>query len=670
MKKIIGLLLTLSLTLIAITVSPKVEAVTITSAPYNTYTIGPEGMLVVTQTAYEPAGTIGLQTTLNEPQDMYIKDDILYVADTENKRVIKIYEDGQFEELVTNLITPTGVHVDEKDQLYVVDKGAQAIYVYDENLNLKLTITRPQEPIFGLNTPFIPLKITTGPRGIMYVTGEGSVSGVMQFNHAGEFLGFLGTNPTERSFYREVLEFFNVPLAPITPISPENVAVDAKGSLYTTSQTETDQVKKFNIASQIVFSISKIREGANPTAVFVNDFGNIYSVTPDGVIMEHDANGHLLFMFGRVAGQNPVLGLFEHASDIVVDSNYNIYVLDQTAGNIQILQRSEFTALVHQGLQSLQNGQYNVEEWENVLRMNSVFALANSVIARIYYRTGEYDTALNYYRIAYDKEGYSEVFWQVRNNFLTQSLGVVFLLLIILFVLRYSLRLVDHKWHIYDPIRTLNKKANEVKTIRELRLGLRVFRHPLDTFHIIKHEKASSIPTALIFFALFLILNVVAVYATGFLYNNNDLESYNIFSSFLGLGAFILLFIFANYLIATLSSGEGWFKDVLIGTAYALVPYIILTVPIILLSHVLTLNESFIYTTLLAIRDGWVIVLLLLMIFEIHNFSVGELIKNVLLTIFTMIIIVAVLLLVYLLVLQMWDYIVSIFKEVIGRVSS
>ena len=114
MKKIIGLLLTLSLTLIAITVSPKVEAVTITSAPYNTYTIGPEGMLVVTQTAYEPAGTIGLQTTLNEPQDMYIKDDILYVADTENKRVIKIYEDGQFEELVTNLITPTGVHVDEK----------------------------------------------------------------------------------------------------------------------------------------------------------------------------------------------------------------------------------------------------------------------------------------------------------------------------------------------------------------------------------------------------------------------------------------------------------------------------------------------------------------------------------------------------------------------------
>ena len=58
------------------------------------------------------------------------------------------------------------------------------------------------------------------------------------------------------------------------------------------------------------------------------------------------------------------------------------------------------------------------------------------------------------------------------------------------------------------------------------------------------------------------------------------------------------------------------------------------------------------------------------MIFEIHNFSVGELIKNVLLTIFTMIVIVAVLLLVYLLVLQMWDYIVSIFKEVIGRVSS
>src|SRR5690606_38117425 len=240
--------------LIGMILIPETSAVIISSAPYQTYTIGPEGELVITQTAYEPAGTISISTTLNNPNDMFMKDDLLYVADTNHQRIISIYETGVVNELITGLQEPTGVHMDEDNQLYVVNKGARLIYVYDENLVLKLTIDRPSEPIFGLNSPFIPLKIATGPRGIMYVTVEGSVSGVMQFNHAGEFSGYLGTNPTDKSLYREILEFFNVPLAPITPLSPENIAVDQKGSLYTTSRTDGNQVKKFNIASQIVFS--------------------------------------------------------------------------------------------------------------------------------------------------------------------------------------------------------------------------------------------------------------------------------------------------------------------------------------------------------------------------------------------------------------------------------
>lgn len=666
MKKTWILIQFIFLLCLSIVLIPKTEAVIISSAPYQTYTIGPDGELVITQTAYEPAGTITIPTSLNNPSDMYMKDDLLYVADTNNQRIISIDGTGLVTELVTGLMEPTGVHVDQDNQLYVVDKGTRLIYVYDENLDLKLTIDRPSEPIFGLNSPFIPLKIATGPRGIMYVTGEGSVSGVMQFNHAGEFLGYLGTNPTDKSLYREILEFFNVPLAPITPLSPENIAVDQKGSLYTTSQTEGNQVKKFNIASQIVYSLTTLN---NPTAVFVNDFGNVYSITPEGYIAEYDATGHLLFLFGAEAGPNPVLGLFQGAADLVVDSNYNLYILDRVAGNIQILQRSEFTALVHEGLQSLQNGIYDVEQWENVLRMNSVFALANSVIARTYYRNGDYQTALDYYRIASDKQGYSDVYWQVRNDFLTQYLGLIFALLLGFLVLRGALKLVDHQWHIYDPIRKIDQKANQVKVIRELRLGMRMFRHPVDTFHIIKHEKASSQTTALIIYALFLILNVVAIFTTGFLFNETDLQSYNIVSSFFGMAAFIFLFVFSNYLIATLSSGEGWFKDVFTGTAYALIPYLIFTVPIILCSHIFTLNEAFIYQAMIFIRDGWVILLVLLMVLEIHNFSVGELIKNILLTIFTMVVIVAILLLIYLLVIQMWDYISSLIKEVLGRVS-
>ncbi|HLT00461.1 MAG TPA: YIP1 family protein [Acholeplasma sp.] len=665
MKKLATILIAILGVILTLSIVPRSNAWTTTGAPYDTYTIGPKGDFVLTQTAYEPAGLLSMNVTLNQPRDIFIKDDVIYIADTGNKRILSVTLDGQTEVLITGLVEPTGVHVDDDHKLYVADKGANAIYVYDENLNLTLTIDRPDEPIFGINSPFVPIKVATGPRGIIYATGEGSVSGVMSFNYMGEFLGYLATNPTNKTFFREILEFFDQNLAPITPLSPENIAVDKKGSIYTTSHTETAPMKKFNIASQIVLAPYQFDF---PVAVHINDFGNIYTITAEGVISEFDAAGNLLFIFGGKSSNTQVLGLFSNAQDIVVDSNYNIYGLDQGSNSIQILARSEFTALVHDGLQSLNNGIYDVEEWENILRMNSVFALANSIIARTYYRTGEYGKALDYYRIASDKSGYSDAFWQVRNQFLQAYLGIILSVGLALFVLHFVLKYVDQKYSIYDPIRKFDQNVNKVKILRELRFGMKVFRHPMDTFHEIKHEGKASNLSAIILYLTFIILNIIAVYTTGFMFNDNNLDNYNVLSSFLGLGLFLILFVFANYLISSLASGEGWFKDVFIGTAYSLMPYIIMTIPIILLSNSLTLNEIFIYQSVMFLRDAWTVILILLMVLEIHNYSVKGLIKNMLLTIFTMAIMVAILVLIYLLVVQMWDYITSVIKEVWDRV--
>ena len=63
-----------------------------TSAPYDTYAIGPNGRPIKTQTAYEPAGTINLG--LSRPEDLYMKDDVIFIADTGNKRILKYYLDG------------------------------------------------------------------------------------------------------------------------------------------------------------------------------------------------------------------------------------------------------------------------------------------------------------------------------------------------------------------------------------------------------------------------------------------------------------------------------------------------------------------------------------------------------------------------------------------------
>src|SRR5690554_8045183 len=97
-------------------------------------------------------------------------------------------------------------------------------------------------------------------------------------------------------------------------------------------------IKKYNIASRIVLSPMYYGQTA-PSAVFINDFGNIYTITDKGIIHEYDSSGNLLFVFGIDAPNTEILGLFNRAVDIVVDSTYNLIILDREIGRASCRER-------------------------------------------------------------------------------------------------------------------------------------------------------------------------------------------------------------------------------------------------------------------------------------------------------------------------------------------
>jgi hypothetical protein len=128
----------------------------------------------------------------------------------------------------------------------------------------------------------------------------------------------------------------------------------------------------------------------------------------------------------------------------------------------------------------------------------------------------------------------------------------------------------------------------------------------------------------------------------------------------------VLIFVWntANYLVSTISDGEGRVRDVVIGTAYSLFPYALLALPIALISRVLTQNEVFIYTFSMNLMWAWVAIMLFNMVKEIHNYSISETIKNVLLTIFTMALFALTSYILYVLFNQLFDFISAVFQEV------
>jgi hypothetical protein len=96
------------------------KALTQQSAPYVTYTIGPNGRRVQTQTAYEPAGYFDMDLSLRLPEDMVRVGNDLYVADTGHQRIVKFnMATGEGTVLIEGLSQPTGIHVNDEGELEI-----------------------------------------------------------------------------------------------------------------------------------------------------------------------------------------------------------------------------------------------------------------------------------------------------------------------------------------------------------------------------------------------------------------------------------------------------------------------------------------------------------------------------------------------------------------------
>ena len=642
-----------------------VEALTQQSAPYVTYTIGPNGRKVQTQTAYEPAGYFDMDFNLSLPEDMVRFGDDLYVADTGHQRIVKFnMATGEGTILIEGLSQPTGIHVNEEGELYVADKTDRVIYHYDAQMTLIQTYGRPDQAIFGAESPFVPVKVTSGPRGILYVVGEGSTAGLMQLNSVGEFIGFFATNTTTFSWLQTVSNFFGINRATNIPTSPTNVALDDKGSVFTVSNLNNQQVKKFNIASQTILSMT---QGTQPVSVHINNFGNIFTISQDGIITEYDSYGNMIFEFGGLDDGNRVSGLYVNPMDMLTDDDQNLWILDKGTGQIQLLQRSEFANLVHQGLINFKEGIYDLDQWEDVLRMNSLFALANASLARGHYRLQAYEEALRYYAIAFDRQGFSEAFWQLRYTWLELNLASVLLLLILVFAALKLWQWGKARLLTLDSVQHVLQQPFMQHVKEDLRLTRHVLAHPLDTYQDIKHLRKSSWLTATLLYLTVLIVSVLEIYTTGFIFQTVNLNQFHLLiHSFTVLGG-LFLFVFSNYLVATITNGEGFFKDVYVATAHALIPYIILTPILAIISNGLTYNEWIVYQLLDGLRYLWSGALIVLMIKEIHNYDVKALLKNIFLTMFTMVMLILIGFLLYVLTTQLWNYVESIIQEVILR---
>ncbi len=194
-----------------------------------------------------------------------------------------------------------------------------------------------------------------------------------------------------------------------------------------------------------------------------------------------------------------------------------------------------------------------------------------------------------------------------------------------------------------------------------------VISHPFDGFYEVRHRSRGSIPVAVLLIFLYgLSFSLNRRYA-GFVVNPNNPRYVNTELEVIGVFLAVLLFATANWSVTCLMNGEGRFRDIFTVTGYSMLPMVLTYIPATLLSWFIAADEEGIYFLITNISIVYFVLLLLVGIMTIHNFSFGKTIATLVLTFLALVIIIFIILLMISLINQLWLFLESAYTELILR---
>lgn len=641
-------------------------------SPYTTWTLGPGGEPYPIQDAYTPLGQVDLP--VEGPEDMFLAPDgFLYVADTDNGRIVKMDDSFQIiaEYGSEYLQSPTGLYVDDEGTLYIADAGSNTIVILDRDNQLVNQFGRPSEPLFGASREFLPRKIAVDVRQNLYIVSEGSVDGLVMMNTNGQFIGYFGANTAEMSA-RMILQRMFLTDEQLDQFirneaaSPSNLTIDRESLVYTITAGTNEflSIRKFTVSGRNLFTDMF---GSNTFRdIHVSDNGLMVGVDAEGTIYEYNVDGALLFVFSiKDLGEQRV-GLISNPTAIERVGD-RLYLLDKDKNAIIQYRVTDFAVRLHEGVRLYMDGYYTEARpyFEEVLDYNGLIILSYQALADAAFIEEDYSSALQYYRYAESRRGYSEAFWELRNAVLQRYLGSGLILMMVGWAGFSVFGRLERKRQWLAPIKERARATQKYRLVDDFVFMFRFIKQPADSFYYIKHNLRGSLRFALLIYAWVIVVRVLVLYTTGFVFSPYSI-SWQIQPETEVVYTLLAFFLWnaANYMVATISDGEGSLRHVVIGSAYSLFPFVLFALPISLFSNLLTRNEVFVYEFSTQIMLVWTGIMLVIMVKEIHNYAFTETLRNIVTTLFTIAMFLLTAYILYILFNQLYEFILSIIQEV------
>ena len=215
--------------------------------------------------------------------------------------------------------------------------------------------------------------------------------------------------------------------------------------------------------------------------------------------------------------------------------------------------------------------------------------------------------------------------------------------------------------------KTSLRRAKWDAYVASVKYAKHVLFHPFDGFWDLTHENRGSFAAATTFLVLFLFTRVAQLLFTNFQFISAPLQYVNIFEQVLSLLLPFLILCLANWAMTTLFDGKGRFSDIYTAMCYALVPYVLIQLPLVFISNILSFDEAAFYSVLMSFSNIWCIFLIFIGLMQVHDYSPTKTIIFIVVTIVGALIIIFLLLVFFSLLGDAASYFISLYREIAFR---
>lgn len=665
--------------------------------PYNTYIYDSKDEPISLPTAFETETVIN--SGYNDLSDVFaVNDGTLFICDSGNDRVIatdiNFRQTTVIDRFIYNgeeqsLLKPKGVWADE-NLLYIADtENGRIVKLEREDgaFVCKALFLKPQISVLEDDFEYFPTRLTVDTTGKMYVLCKGINQGILCLDENGKFLSFMGAPSVEPNFvealWRKVATKEQLSrMDSYVPTEYSAITMDKNGFLYVVSQTSNKvPVGKLNSDGDNILAEPYDGYGDSYylyntvykpyfTDVAIYDSGkigeDIYFVldSKQGKIYAYTEDGILLYAFGANGTQK---GTFYSASAIEYIPEGNgkaaaLVVTDSFKNTVTVLRETEFSRSVRNALSLYNDGDYENARtaWEGVKEIASGYLPADVSLAKMELYSKDYGAALKRLKVIRRYNLYNDAFSKTRDDFIRAYFPYLLAAAAVIIVAFLAAkRILERK--------KLFLKVRQSQLNKEYKYGTYVMFHPFDGFWDLKHEKRGSVKSATLIAVLFFVLYALNVQFGGYIttgYVQGDVNViYRVFMMLLPL----CFYIISNWCFTTLMDGKGTMKDIYVATCYALKPYVVFAIPMLLLSNVITVAELPFYTFFNTVIMLWVVFLLFAGLMMTHDYSPKKTVLTVILILVGICLIVFIILLVISIIQNIYQFGYNTYKEISFR---